>query len=143
MEYSHKAIFKENGKKFMASLEAEFIKPKKDENGNEIQKHWRRNEKVDWGGYGVRDRRNWEKSADKKHIGAELDRLIENAVKIRYLENHIKVLEREIAELHMLHRKDESSLRAAEEELVSVKRLRDRINPPAAGSGGPPQMQAA
>lgn len=144
MEYSHKAIFKENGKKFMASLEAEFIKPKKDENGNEIQKNIEEEMRKLTGevmGFVIEEIEK--KSADKKHIGAELDRLIENAVKIRYLENHIKVLEREIAELHMLHRKDESSLRAAEEELVSVKRLRDRINPPAAGSGGPPQMQAA
>ena len=59
MEYSHKAIFPKNGKKFMASLEAEFIKPRKDENENEIQKNIEEEiEKVDWGGYGVRDRRN-------------------------------------------------------------------------------------
>jgi GGDEF domain-containing protein len=142
--YSQKAIFKEDGNEFIAKLVAEFTKPKKDEDGNEIPKNIEeeiKNMKEEVVMFVLDEIKK--KSADKKHLGAELDRLIEDAVKIQYLENRIGELEYVIRDLRMSNLHSSSALLAAEEELSSIKRLRARINPPVSGSGDPPQMQAA
>lgn len=86
--------------------------------------------------------------ADAAHVGAELDRRVEEAVKLRFVENRVRELEEEIMGLRMRLTREtearaslEEALRAAEEEHRAVGRLRERISSPSSGSSPPAAMR--